>query len=140
MGMRPPRAIVCPLVPVLVIAASCRGPTPREARQVRAVVSSGESLGAVSVELLDHHGDPLGPAVRRVVDGGLVAFAFAEPAAPVEGVHVHVGSAAWDLTTSPSVHAGADAVAGKRPGLSIVAPAAASPLGLPLPVSAPATD
>ncbi len=88
----------------------------------RVVLRAEKPVGKVSVTLLDHHGDPLGPAATVDVDASWKALAFALPAsfasAPygVEALHVRVhelavsgaGNGPFDATSSPSVFAWKD--------------------------------
>jgi hypothetical protein len=82
-------------------------------KDTRVVVTSPKPLGAVTVEVLDHHGDPLADAVTRDVGRGSQVFAFAIDGA-AEGFHVHVASPKHDRVSAPSAYAGADELASKR--------------------------
>ncbi len=81
----------------------------------------------VSVALLDHHGDALGPPVSGRVDGGPAVLVFSVPPAVatdahgIEGLHLRVEdtSARWDFVTGVSAYRTAsppllDGVAGSR--------------------------
>lgn len=108
-----------------------RGMVGGGAVEARVVLASERELGAVSVTLLDHHGDPLHAPVTREVDEGLTVLAFRLPNAvtwespvfggsgvrtPVEALHVRVedlgrsgaGKGRYDYATSPSVFVGKD--------------------------------
>ncbi len=70
----------------------------------RLALRGADDLGAVTVTLLDHHGDPLGDSITRDVGREPVVFGFRLPKAVleaphgIEGVHLHV----HDLATSRS--------------------------------------
>ncbi len=102
-------------------------------RDTRVVVTSAKRLGAVSVELLDHHGDALTDTVTRDVDRAHAVFAFGLPnhraragdggrASSVEGLHVHVAKPKHDLVVSPSAYASGDELAHGRSALGILYP------------------
>jgi hypothetical protein len=91
--------------------------------ETRVVAQGAGDLGAVTITLLDHHGDPLALPVTRDVGRAPVAFAFAmspriqRATYGVEGVHVQIhdlaragtgGAGRWDLVKGSSVYASRD--------------------------------
>lgn len=110
-------AVPAPATPALGLEGrfvGCGG----DASERRIAIRARASIGKVSVTLLDHHGDPLGPAITIDVDHTWKIARFslspAVAAAPfgVEALHVRVhdlasagGEGAFDYTTSPSVFA-----------------------------------
>ncbi len=74
--------------------------------EARVVIQSARTVGPVSVTLLDHHADPLTPALSLDVRPGTTTYRFAlTPAlsgvrAPVEALALKVGS--FTFATSPS--------------------------------------
>ena len=88
------------------------GPSKR-----RFALRAGRALGAVSLTLLDHHADPLGPPATIQVDGTWRTIEFSLPSSfatasfGVEALHVHVHDlafaglphGAFDQMSSPSV-------------------------------------
>lgn len=73
-------------------------------RDTRVVVRSLEPLGAVTLTLLDHHGDPATRPVTRNVDDGVQVFVFAPTPGSDEGLHVRVPKRDHDLVLGPSVY------------------------------------
>ncbi len=102
--------------------------------EARLVLGSDRNLGPVTVTLLDHHGDPLTPALTQDVGEGLRVYPFLfpevafskeppkdpmgwgapEPRIPVEALSVRIedlgragaGQGSYDFSTSPSVFLG----------------------------------
>ena len=80
----------------------------------RVVIRAPGPLGDVAVELLDHHGDAIAPAVTLPVNDVPAVFAFALPKAllasnhGVEGFHVKVLASGYDVVSGVGVYAAYD--------------------------------
>jgi Protein of unknown function (DUF3160) len=88
----------------------------------RVVMQSDRPIGAVTVGLLDHHGDSLAPPLTLDVGAGSTVYVFRLPEAfrrnrfGVEAMHVRIedlaksasGAGPYDWFTSPSVFSGKD--------------------------------
>ena len=97
------------------------GPEPTLDAQVfacgtdaRVVVRAPSALGDVAIELLDHHGDVMAPAVTLPVGRDPAVFAFAVPKAildsprGIEGFHVKVLASGYDVVSGVGGYAAYD--------------------------------
>lgn len=107
--------VAAPKEPPLTFLATANGaPDEHRTQELTLTVFSTRALGPVTIELLDHHRQPLGRLTKSV---GVAPTRFHFPARPVpkgseyfgyEGVHLQVGEfAAWELDARAQAQAGA---------------------------------